>query len=125
TPNLKPEEIAAANRDLEAGQKDLRDTIQFLEGQAEQSKQKQPTFEGRARMYYEAAWCARTLAESEVAVARSKIQQDQWQKLKDEAAKKTPPGRTPPVVPPPEIALSAVPVQSSEQKARATHQAAR
>jgi TolA-binding protein len=123
TPNLKPDEIAAANRDLEAGQKDLRDTIQFLEGQAEQSKQKQPTFEGRARMHYEAAWCARSLAESEVAVARHKLQQEQWQKLKDEAAKKTPPGRTPPAVPAPEIALAAVPLQPSEQKARANYQA--
>ena len=122
TPSLKPEEVAAANRDVEAGLKDLRDTVAFLEGQAEQLKQKKADAEGRARMLYEAAWCCRTLADAEIDAARSKMEQDQWQKLKDEAARKAPPGRVP-VVPKPEVALAAVPVQPSEQKARALYQA--
>src|SRR5262249_61406609 len=42
TPNLKPEEINAANQGVEAGLKDLRDTVQFLENQAEQVGQKHP-----------------------------------------------------------------------------------
>src|SRR5262249_30866413 len=58
-----------------------------------------------------------------VAAVRQKMQQEQWQKLKDEAAKKTPPGRTPPVVPMPEVALASVPLQPTEQKTRALYQA--
>jgi TolA-binding protein len=122
TPNLKPEETAAAKKDLDAGLKDLRDAVQFLETQADQLKQKSPDAEGRARMLYEAAWCCRTLADAEVAAARAKIQQEQWQKLKDEAAKKAPPGRTP-IVPEPEVPLAKVPLQPSEQKARALYRA--
>jgi TolA-binding protein len=122
TPNLKPEEVAAANRDVEAGLKDLRDTVAFLEGQADQLKQKKAEAEARARMLYEAAWCCRTLADAEIDAVRTKMEQDQWQKLKDEAAKKAPPGRVP-IVPKPEVALAAVPVQPSEQKARALYQA--
>jgi TolA-binding protein len=121
-PNLKPEETAAAQRDLEAGLKDLRDTVQFLEQQAEQLKQKKPDAEGRARMLYEAAWCCRALADAEVAAARAKLQQARWQQLKDEAAKKAPPGRTP-VVPLPEVPLAALPLEPSEQKARALYKA--
>jgi tetratricopeptide (TPR) repeat protein len=122
TPNLKPEEVNAAKAMLEAGLKDLRDTVAFLETQAEQAKQKQPTFEGRARMHYEAAWCARTLAEHEVEQVRLKMQQDHWQKLKDDVAKKTPPGRTPPAVPLPIIPLKTVAMQPGEQKVRTHYQ---
>jgi TolA-binding protein len=123
TPNLKPEEIAVANKDLEAGLKDLRDTVQFLEGQAEQVRQKQPSAEARARMLYEAAWSSRVVAEWEISTVRNKLQQEQWQKLKEEAAKRAPPGRNPPVVPAPEIPLAQVPLQPGEQKARALYQA--
>jgi TolA-binding protein len=122
TSNLKPEEAAAAQRDLDAGLKDLRDTVQFLENQADQLKQKKPDAEGRARMLYEAAWCCRTLADAETESARHKLQQERWAKLKDDAAKKAPAGR-PPVVPLPEVPLSAVPLQPSEQKARALYRA--
>jgi TolA-binding protein len=122
TPNLKPEEIAAANKDLEAGLKDLRDAVAYLDAQAEQIKQKPPGAQAAGSCYYEAAWACRTLADLEVNAARSKIQQEQWQKLKDEAAKKTPPGKTPTAVPMPEVPLSAVPVQPSETKARSEYQ---
>src|SRR5207302_1555468 len=95
----------------------------YLDAQAEQMKQKVPVPEARARVLYEAAWGCRTLADLEVNAARSKIQQEQWQKLKEEAAKRTPAGKTPPAVPMPEVPLSAVPVQPSETKARAEYQA--
>lgn len=74
TPNLKPEAKAAAQRDLEAGLKDLRDTVQFLENQADQLKQKKADAEARARMLYEAAWCCRGLADAERASARPGLQ---------------------------------------------------
>jgi cellulose synthase operon protein C len=122
TPNLKPEEIAAASKDMEAGLKDVRDAIAYLDAQAEEVKKKEPASEARARMFYEAAWGSRVLADIEVSAARNKIQQDLWQKLKDEAAKKTPSGKTAPTVPMPDVPLTAVPVQPSETKARAEYQ---
>jgi TolA-binding protein len=69
-PNLRPEESAAARRDLDAGLKDLREAVQFLEKQADQLKEKKPDAENRARMLYEAAWCCRTLADAEAAAAQ-------------------------------------------------------
>ncbi len=123
TPNLKPEEINAANQQNEAGLKDLRDTVQFLEGQIQALQQKQAAPELKARMHYEAAWASRALADVEVKAARAKVQQEQYQKLVAEAAKKVPPGQQPPPVPLPDVPLSAVPLQPSEQKARALYQA--
>jgi TolA-binding protein len=122
TPDLKPEETAAANKDMEAGLKDLRDAIAYLDAQADQMKNAKPIPEARARVLYEAAWGCRTLADIEVAAARAKIQQEQWQKLKDEAAKKMQPGKTPPAIPLPEVPLTAIPLQASETKARAEYQ---
>ncbi len=114
TPNLKPEEMAAAQQMMNDGVKDLHDAVQYLGAQAEQMKAKQPASESRARMYYEAAWACRALADLEVQAARDKMQQDLWQKNKDEIAKKTPPGQQPPAVPPPVVPLTAVPLQPSE-----------
>jgi TolA-binding protein len=123
TSNLKPEEIDAAKKLMDDGVKDLRDAVQYLTQQAEALKQKQPTAEARGRMFYEAAWACRTLADLEITAARDKILQEQWQKRKDEVAKKTPPGRSPPFVPPPDVPLAAVPPQPSEGQARAQYQA--
>src|SRR5262249_22053643 len=120
-PGLKPEDAAAAKKALEEGVKDVRDALAYLTQQADRLKEKQPTVEARARMYYEAAWANRTLAELEVEAARTKIQNELWQKRKDEVAKKTPEGKTPPPVPKPEVPLSQVPVQSAEKAARAQY----
>jgi TolA-binding protein len=122
-PNLKPEEKAAAEKALDEGLKDVRDAVAYLENQAEGLKNRQPPAEPRARMLYEAAWGHRTLADIEVAAVRAKVQQERWQKLKDEVAKKTPPGHTPPVVPAPDVPPADVPLQPSEQKARGDYRA--
>jgi tetratricopeptide (TPR) repeat protein len=124
TPNLKPEEVAVANKLLETGYQDIREAVQCLEQQAARLQTQLPKSEARVRLHYEAAWGCRALAEAEVNAARAKMQADQWQKLKDEAAKKTPPGQTPPIVPQPEVPLKQVPLQPSEQRARAQYQAA-
>src|SRR5262249_32963359 len=124
TPNLKPEDIAAANKELNAGYLDVSDAVDFLEKQADRVREKQPKSEARARLHYEAAWGWRALAEGEIATTRRKMQMELWQKLKAEAAKRTPPGQTPPGVAPPEIALKLVPLQPAEQKSRAQYQAA-
>ncbi len=117
-PNLKPEEKTAAEKHLEDGYKDVSDAVAYLETQAEGLKNRQPPAEARARMLYEAAWGSRTVADAEVAAVRAKLQQERWQKLKDEMAKKTPAGRTPPTVPMPDVPLADVPLQPFEQKAR-------
>jgi TolA-binding protein len=122
-PNLKPEERAAADKALGDGLKDVRDAVAYLENQAEALKNRQPPAEARARMLYEAAWGCRALAEVEVAAVRARLQQERWQKLKEEMAKKAPPGRTPPVVPAPDVPPADVPPQPSEQKARANYAA--
>jgi TolA-binding protein len=123
TPNLKPEEQAAARKQIEDATKEVRDAVLYLASQAEKLREKQPTNEARARMLYEGAWGCRLLADQEVQAARTKIQQEQWQKRKDEVAKKTPPGHQPPFVPMPDVPLSAVPVQPSEQQARVYYNA--
>jgi TolA-binding protein len=124
TANLKPDAVVAANKELEAGYQDIRDAVQFLEQQAEKLREKQPKSEARVRLHYEAAWGCRALADAEIAAARQKMQIEAWQKLKEDVAKKTPPGQSPPAVPMPEIALKQVPLQPSEQRARAQYQAA-
>jgi TolA-binding protein len=122
-PNLKPEEQAAARKQIDDGVKELRDAVQFLLAQADGLKQKHPDAPARARMLYEAAWGCRAIADVEIEAVRSKMQQELWQKHKDEMAKKTPPGRQPPPVPMPDVPLSTVPVQPAETQARAQYQA--
>jgi len=120
---LKPEALAAARKELDDGVKDLQGAIQYLLDQAERLKQKQPNALPRARMYYEAAWGYRFLADLEIEKARHQIQQDLWTKQRDEAMKKLPPGRQPPYLPAPVVPLTAVPVQPSETQARNQYQA--
>jgi TolA-binding protein len=124
TPNLKAEDMAAANKELDAGYQDLRDAVDFLEKQADRLREKQPKSEVRVRLHYEAAWGWRALAEAEIAAARRKMQTDLWQKMKEDAAKRTPPGQTPPNIGLPEIVLKRIPIQPAEQKARSQYQAA-
>jgi TolA-binding protein len=70
TPNLKPPEIAAANKEINDNLKIIGDATQSLIEKAEQLKQKQPSWEVRARILYDAAWGYRTVAE--IADAQSK-----------------------------------------------------
>jgi TolA-binding protein len=63
------------------------------------------------------------LAEAEIEAARKKMQQDSWQKLKDDAFKNATPGKTPLPVPLPEVPLIGVLLQPAEIKARADYQA--
>lgn len=123
TPNLKPEEVAAANRALEEGMNALRGAVQSLETHINLLKDKQPTWETRARMLYEAAWACRTLGEPEVSAVRTKMQQEALKKQQEEALKNNPAGKPPAVVQAPDIPLSKVPLQPSEQKARGFYQA--
>lgn len=118
----KPEQIAEDRRKLDEGMKLVGEAVKYLEARAEAVKEKKAESPTRARMLYDAAWAARTLADAEVESAREKIRQERWQKLKDDVAKKTPQGQTPPAVPAPLVPLSAVPRQESETKVRTLYQ---
>jgi TolA-binding protein len=121
--NLKPEEMTAAKKMLDEGVKDVQDSLTYLTQQADRLKEKQPASEARARMLYETAWANRTLAALEIESARTKIQNELWQKRKDEIARKTPEGKTPPPVPKPDVPLAQVPLQSAEKAARTQYRA--
>ena len=56
---LKPEERAAAQKQLDDGIKEVREAAQYFLAQADLLKAKQPLHEARARMFYEAAWAQR------------------------------------------------------------------
>jgi TolA-binding protein len=114
--NLNPAGREEAQKMLDDGVKDVREAVQYLLAQAEQLRKKDPALEVRARMLYEAAWGNRLLAQRELDTARRKIQQEAWQKLRDEVAKKTPAGKQPPFVPAPETPLSSVPLQPAEKE---------
>jgi TolA-binding protein len=97
----------AANALREEGARFLRESIQYLENQAEQLKQKQASADVRARMMYEIAWAYRDLAEREIAAARVAIRAEQAKKLGPALAQAAP-----------EVPLSKIPMQPSEKKAR-------
>src|SRR5262249_26506923 len=121
-PGLNPQQRAAIEKELEPGLKNLRDAGLYLVEQAAQAAKKQPESETRARMMYDAAWSYRLAAEVEQELARSKIQSEQWQKLKASAAK-TARATGQPVIPVavPVVPLSAVAVQASEPKMRSAY----
>jgi tetratricopeptide (TPR) repeat protein len=120
----KPEEQAAAARTRDEGLRFVGEGVKYLENQAEQLKPKAEAAEIRARTLYETAWGYRTLAEFEVAAARDKLQQERLKKLQEEADKEAAAaGRPAGKVAPPDIPLTAIPLQPAEQKARAQYQA--
>jgi TolA-binding protein len=119
----KPEERAAAEKAFADGLAAVRDAGKYLEDQANAFKQPLPGIEARARMWYDAAWAYRLVADEELKSTRAKLQADSQKKLLDEAMKKLPPGSKPPVVPLPEVARATIPLQPSEDKARACYRA--
>jgi TolA-binding protein len=122
-PTAKPEERTAANRTLEDGLKMIRDAAAHLESQLPKLKEKPPATDVGARMIYELAWDYRTLAEFEVAAARTKIEQDKLKKMQELAAKNDPKSQLPAVLAPPEVSPGEIPLQPAEKKARARYQA--
>jgi cellulose synthase operon protein C len=120
-PGLNPDQKNAANNMLNQGKAALNESAQTLERRAQELRQSLQQNDARERMYYEAAWAYRALADTEVAAARLKLQQDRQKALQAEADKKAVPGTKAPQVPLPEIARSQVPIQPSEQKARGAY----
>lgn len=116
--NLKPDQIQAENNAINSAFNTLNDTAQNLQTRAEEFKATQPNYEARARMFYEAAWVWRFIADQEVARTRAQMQLEKQKQLQAEADKKAAPGTKAPAVPLPEIDRALIPLQPSETKAR-------
>jgi TolA-binding protein len=121
-PGVKPEEIAAATKSIEDSLAALRQAAASLKTEAAKravpaDKGAQASPESCARMLYEAAWCCRVLADAEIEVARQKLQTQALEKVTANL-KKAAPDQAPPLLTPPDLPLSAVPVQPGEKAAQ-------
>jgi cellulose synthase operon protein C len=117
-PNLNPQQRDAGNNTVRIGFNILKETAEHLQARAEEFREKQPTLEARARMFYEAAWAWRTIADRDVSSARSAMQREMQKQLQAAADKKAAPGIKAAQVPLPDVARAAVPLQPTETKAR-------
>jgi TolA-binding protein len=115
---LKPQELAEARKQQDEGTQALKAAVQYLVDQANQLTQKNLASEIRARLLYEAAWGCRELAGPEIAAARVKVQENLLKKMQEESRKD--PSKPVPAVAP-EVAPADVPLQPSEEKARALY----
>jgi tetratricopeptide (TPR) repeat protein len=117
-PGLKPEEANPANAAQQEALKSLRDLLQYFQDQANALAQKAAGTEPHLRMHYEGAWVCRALAQHEIETAHQKLQQEALKKRQEELAKQTPMGQPVPQARPPEVPITAIPLQPSEQRAR-------
>ena len=111
----------AAEQQIGQGRKEIVEAADTLVRRAEEAKNAQPTAEARARMYYDAAWAWRFLAEDEVRTAREALQKQLQQKKIEELTKKLPPNSPPPQVPLPDVARAAIPPQPHEVRTFASY----
>ncbi len=109
--------LNAAQQKLDDAAKGLRLAADQLAAAAEPIAKKPGGEELRPRVLYEAAWCNRMLGEMEVQAVREKLQAEAMQKLREKVAA-APAGRRHAVPRPPAIALSAIPLQPAESRAR-------
>jgi TolA-binding protein len=117
--DAKPDEINAANQQLQDAQKHLTETAQYFVAQAGQSvQQKLAGSEIHQRLLYEAAWCYQWVADVEIDAARKKLVDADLKKQADEAAKQPPGLKGVIQIRIPEILLTAIPIQPSEKLAR-------
>ena len=110
--DLKPEQLAAADKAYQDALASLRQAIGLLHAAAQELGRKDPGSSAHQQLLYETAWCCRSLAEDEIDAARRQIQAAAVQKLRQ----KLPQGAPAPAVP--GVAVSQLPVQPSEMTAR-------
>lgn len=122
-PDAKPEELTAGNAQLAECVKSLTDAGKYFTDQAGQLAQKAAGSETHQRLLYEAAWCYQTLTDLEIAAARKKLADEALKKLQEQLAKQGPGVPGVPQVRTPEIPVTSVPLQPSEQLARAQYAA--
>ena len=120
--DAKPEEKKAAGDAYAKALGELRETAQYFESTAGPVGQKAPGSEAHLRMFYEAAWCWRTVGDVEVETARAALAEESRKKAQDLATKNAEPGKPAPVVNAPIVALAAVPWQPAQQRAMEQYQ---
>ena len=108
-------DAAAARQGRADGWATVRAAAAYLEAQARLAGDKAPSPLLQARLFYEAAWVWRSVADEETTVARTHIQ-DEWKKTAAKGAD----GQTPD---PPDVPLADVPLQPAEKTARAAYEA--
>jgi TolA-binding protein len=120
--SLPPADRQRAAKEVERGERMVREALEFFESQAEQWKGKEQARDIRARFLYQAIWMYRDKANDELNAARNKLQDERREKRQQELAKITPEGEPVPNVPPPDLAPAEVPLQPAEKKTRALYQ---
>ncbi|HMF12386.1 MAG TPA: tetratricopeptide repeat protein, partial [Gemmataceae bacterium] len=123
TPNLPPAEAERAKKEVETGQRMVRDAVLYFQAQAEEWKGSDQGGDVRARLLYEAVWMQRAAANEEQAAAREKLKEERRTQRERELAEQTPEGQQPPAVAPPDVLPPDVPIQPAEKRARALYQA--
>ncbi len=108
-------DAAAARKNRAEGMAIIRASAETMQEQARRKGDKAPSPLLQARLFYEAAWVWRSLADDEVAAERARVQEE-WKKK----APKNADGQAPD---PPDVPLSEIPLQPSETKARAAYTA--
>src|SRR5262249_36115402 len=122
TPNLPPAEAERAKKDVETGQRMVRDAARYFQAQADEWKGNDHAGDIRVRLLYEAVWMQRTAANEEQAAARDKIREERRARREREIAEQTPEGQQPPAVAPPDVLPAQVPIQPAERKAISLYQ---
>jgi tetratricopeptide (TPR) repeat protein len=117
-PGVKPEELAAARKLIEDSLAGVRQTAELLKAAVGTAA---PATEAGQRALYEMAWCHRVLAAGEIEAARQKAQAAALEKVIANMRKAG--NQQPPLLNPPDVALSAVPVQPSEKLAEDQYKA--
>jgi len=106
----------AADALVRSGQTVLIQAADRLISHASAFKATLPNSEARARMFYDAAWAYRELAEEEFALAREAARKALQTKLAAEAMTKLPPNSPEPSIQIPEIDKAKIPLTKSEIK---------
>ena len=121
--DAKPEELTAANAQIQESIKQLSETGAYFVAQAGALGPKAVGSEIHQRMLYEAAWCYHWVGDVEVDAARAKLVDEAIKKQKDEAAKQ-PPGLAGVVnAKIPQFPITAIPLQPSEKLGRDQYKA--
>lgn len=113
-----PNEVQAAKAVVQDVMTQLAQIATLIEQQSKALDATAKGSEPQLSSYHEAAWCYRLLAQHEIETAREKLREDGLKARQDAINKATPSGRAPPKAAPPDVRLTAIPLQASEKKAR-------
>jgi len=112
--------IAAAQGQVEAASKAVKDAADYLSAQASKAEKNPQT---KLRLMQEVALCYRSLAEAQFQMAREKLQKEILAKRQATIGADLPKGRPLPALRTPEVAANAVPAQPAEATAKEKYQA--